>query len=65
MRRDALKEKIAEYEQLLHTKADYVAKAKAFKEGLASKQHTIDSDIAKAEEELASAKGEGVPDTCW
>lgn len=64
MRRDALKEKIAEYDHLLHTKADYVAKAKAFKAGLATKQHTIDADIAKAEAELASAKGEGGFDTC-
>ncbi|KAG2501356.1 hypothetical protein HYH03_001146 [Edaphochlamys debaryana] len=56
--REALKAKIAQYEQALFTKAGYITKAANFKQELQLKAGTIAEDIAKQTEVVAKAKAE-------
>ncbi|GFR42561.1 hypothetical protein Agub_g3472 [Astrephomene gubernaculifera] len=56
--REALKNKISQFEQALATKAEYVSKAKAFKQELQLKSSTIDDDVVRQQGVVDHLKGE-------
>ncbi|KAG2428642.1 hypothetical protein HXX76_011347 [Chlamydomonas incerta] len=56
--RESLKNDIAQYEQALATKADFISRARAFKHELQTKAATIDQDYAAAQAEVERLKGE-------
>lgn len=56
--RESLKSNIAQYEQALATKADFISQARAFKQKLQTKAATIDQDYAAAQAEVERLKGE-------
>ncbi|PNW70569.1 hypothetical protein CHLRE_17g725350v5 [Chlamydomonas reinhardtii] len=56
--RESLKSNIAQYEQALATKADFISQARAFKQKLQTKAATIDQDYAAAQAEVERLKAE-------
>ncbi|KXZ51700.1 hypothetical protein GPECTOR_11g15 [Gonium pectorale] len=56
--KEALKDKIAQYEQTLAKKAEFISSARAFKEDLQRKEGTIEADIAAKQQEVAGLKEE-------